>query len=232
MGIIRRVSDVMSANLNDVVDRFEDPERMLRHAVREMEASVSAATTAAARAVSHHKLLTRQRDQHAREAATWHERARQALARDDEAGARQAIVHKTKHARLAETLAEQADAVEANNRRLLDQLAAMNERLADARRRLVMLTARKRAADARRHIVSGSSLLNQHAAALQRFEQMAEKLEASDFEAEALYELQLSFRDELAHDLETTADEAEIEAELAALKRSQVGTDPAPGDDA
>ncbi|MEX0715394.1 MAG: PspA/IM30 family protein, partial [Planctomycetaceae bacterium] len=64
MRIFARISDIISANLNDVIDRFEDPEAMLKQAVREMEQALDSTTDAAAKAIASERLLVRQLDGH------------------------------------------------------------------------------------------------------------------------------------------------------------------------
>ncbi len=59
MRLFQRISDIIAANLNDLVDRFEDPEAMLKHAIREMETMIEEATGGAARAIAGERLLAR-----------------------------------------------------------------------------------------------------------------------------------------------------------------------------
>ena len=83
MGIFKRAGDIISANLNELVDKFEDPEKMLRQAIREMESSIATATTAAARSIAGEKILAKQQTQHCEQATQWRTRARSALAAGD-----------------------------------------------------------------------------------------------------------------------------------------------------
>jgi phage shock protein A len=59
MGIFRRFTDILSANLNDLIDRFEDPEKALRQAIREMEQAVTDALNSAAKVIANERLLTK-----------------------------------------------------------------------------------------------------------------------------------------------------------------------------
>ena len=71
MGIFRRTADIFAANLNDLVDRFEEPERMLRHALREMEALAGATSAAVARSIATEKVLAKSRAEHLTQADEW-----------------------------------------------------------------------------------------------------------------------------------------------------------------
>ena len=69
MRLFQRIGDIIAANLNDLVDRFEDPEVMLKQAIREMETMIEGATGGAARAIAGERLLARDLSDHERKAA-------------------------------------------------------------------------------------------------------------------------------------------------------------------
>ncbi len=215
MGLFHRFTDIVSANLNDLVDRFEDPEKMLRQAIREMEAAVDSALQSAARVVANEKLLAKQLNEHRRQAEHWHGRARQAVADADEPLARRALVRKAEHEQLIPALEDQHTATQAAGRKLRRQLDGMRAKLSEAKRKLATLSARKRAADARLTLATvGTSDLPD--AAFSKFDKMCQRVELAEAEADALAELR-GFDDgddELADDFA-----AEIDRQLAELKR-------------
>ena len=87
MRLFQRIGDIIAANLNDLVDRFEDPEVMLKQAIREMETMIEGATGGAARAIAGERLLARDLSDHEQKAASWRGRAEEAVVRgDDDAG--------------------------------------------------------------------------------------------------------------------------------------------------
>ena len=75
MGIFRRISDIVSANLNELTEEYEDPELMLKQAVREMEQSIADATQQTAKAMANEKTLTRELERNRQQADQWRERA-------------------------------------------------------------------------------------------------------------------------------------------------------------
>ncbi len=79
MRLFRRIGDIIAANLNELVDRFEDPEVMLKQAIREMETMIEDATAAAARAIASERLLARDLSDHEEKARRWHARAEEAV---------------------------------------------------------------------------------------------------------------------------------------------------------
>ena len=112
MRLFRRVGDIIAANLNDLVDRFEDPEVMLKQAIREMETMIEDATAAAARAIAGERLLARDLSDHEQKARRWQTRAEAAVRDGDDDLARQAIARVLEHQAMTLALAEQQSSAE------------------------------------------------------------------------------------------------------------------------
>ena len=112
MGIFRRVNDIISANLNDMVDAFEDPETMLRQAIRDMEVAIEEATASAATAIASGKMLQKELQDHEEQAIFWQERAERAVQASDDHLARQSLRRKHEHDTLVCALRDQASASE------------------------------------------------------------------------------------------------------------------------
>lgn len=220
MRLFRRVGDIFSANLNDLVDRFEDPEVMLRQAIREMDAAIESATAAAARAIAHERSLTRERDDHVRQASLWHIRAEESVADRDDDLARRALARKHEHDALAAALSENI----AEARRVGDDLRrrvdAMKAKHAEARRKLATLSARARTAEA------SKALRGVGRTGFARFERLRDRVDRAETEATVWAEL--------LHDggpeWEDRAAARNIEAELGAI-RQRVQPRPDPGRD-
>ena len=211
MGLFKRVNDIVTANLNELVDGFEDPEKMLRQAIREMEAALRSALDGAAKVIANEKLLTRQIDEHRRQAAAWRQRAETAVGADDDATARRALRRKAEHETLRAAMEDQLAAANIASGKLRRQIEAMRVRLAEARRKLLTLTARHRAAEARKRFVSDLGGVSIHDEAFGRFDRLSERIEQAEAEAEALVEL-------AGGEADDEASEPEIEVELQALK--------------
>jgi phage shock protein A len=223
MRLLRRVNAMLTANLNDLIDRFDDPEAMLRQAVREMDEAVAAATAAAARSIASETLLRHELDRRRERATVWQRRAEAAVERDDDALARQALARRREHDALAESLTNQLAAVTRVNVRLRARIDAMRLKRDEAARKLAMLTATHAVAKARQSLHSSGDAVQ--AGAFARFERLSDRVRLAEAEADALATLD----DEETSDLETgdldwriAAHETalEIEAELATLKRN------------
>ena len=212
MGIFRRVSDILSANVNELIDQFECPETMLKQAVREMETAIEKSMDAAARAIANRKLLEKQLEEHRRRADQWNNRAKQAVRESDDDRARRALARKADNEKLAAALGDHLAAADELSGRLRRQVDAMRVRLAEARQKLVTLVARNRAAEARRKFQINLGEATFDTGASGRFERMAGRIEQAEAEADALVEL--FHWDEV----DLAGASPEVEDELASLK--------------
>src|SRR2546427_7564787 len=104
MGVLQRVGDILSANIHDLVDRFEDPEKMLRQAIREMEALVQETMDGAAKSIATEKLLLKDLASEEHLAKQWEDKAERAVQAGDDPAARKALGRRMEHERLAKSL--------------------------------------------------------------------------------------------------------------------------------
>lgn len=148
MGMFHRVADILSANLNDLVDRFEDPEKMLKQAIREMESAMDESLDHAAKVLATAKLTRRQLNDELSRVVELDAVAETAVRANDEAQARQVLARRQEHQTLVEALQSEFDAAEACGQRLRRQINGMRIKMSDARRRLATLSARRRTTDA------------------------------------------------------------------------------------
>jgi phage shock protein A len=213
MGLLKRMSGLISANLNDLIEHCEDPEKMLRQAVRDMETALGQLMDGAARAIAHHKLLSRQLNEQREGALRCAKRAETAVARGDDESARNELLRKGEHQRLVDALSRQVVSADALGRRLRRRVTAMRIKLAEARRKLVDITARNRAVTAQRKFIEYLPDETGTGRASSNFERMCARVEQSEAETEAL--LELLGEPESLPPLDT-----EVEAELRALKEA------------
>jgi phage shock protein A len=214
MGLLKRLSDLLSANVNELLERYEDPELLLKQAIREMEAAVEAAMENAVKVVAEEKLLARQLSTEEAAAATWRERAAAAVRRKEDEAARTALLRKREHEAASAALAKHLEEAAKLGKSLRRQIESLRLQTDEARRKLVLLTARQRAATARQRLLREFSAAPVGEHAFQKFERLCRKVERNEAEADALAELS---GDTLAADCCSAAGD-EVEAELSALK--------------
>lgn len=105
MGIFSRTRDIIAANVTDLLDRAEDPAKMVRMIILEMEETLVEVRSAAARTIADQKEMRRNIAKLETVQANWAEKAALALSKDREDLAKAALVEKQKSAEMAERLA-------------------------------------------------------------------------------------------------------------------------------
>ena len=216
MGIFKRVGDILSANLNDMVERFESPETMLRQAIREMDAAVAKQMESTARVIADERLTDGELAKRREQSAELHARAREAVARRDDATARRCLTQRQEHEKLIAALDDQLTTVRSTGTKLRRQLDAMRVRRREAEQTLHLLIARDRAATARRQMAGAQQAGATDAVGFARFNRLRQKVERHEAETEALLELD-SAKDSV-NDVEPLHD-PEIEVQLLELKQ-------------
>lgn len=221
MGIFSRISDIISANLNDMVEGFEHPEKMLKQAVREMQTTIDQAMQSTAKTMAGEKIVKTELENNRTEARAWASRAETAVADGNDDLARKAIARKQEHEKLVTALEDQLAASQQTTQKLKRQLEAMRVKLAEAKRRLATLTARKHVADLRTKVSRVSTSVSPDTSAFAKFDRMREKVEMAEAEADAIRELGGEAMADVDLSLETDIDttDAAVEAELVELKK-------------
>lgn len=217
MGLFQRVNDIISANLNEMVEKFEDPETMLKQAIREMESSIAEARREVVQVMASEKLVSKNVADNQRQARAWEEQATRAMQAGDERLARKALTRKQEHGKVSAALKDQLSATTEASLTLRRQLEAMQAKLAEAKRRLGAFSARKKAAavNARlEHAVKDVQIDN---GAFEKFDRLRQKVERLEAEADALRELDTGAEPEA--DVETIDGDLGIDLELEALKK-------------
>jgi phage shock protein A len=223
MGLFQRISDIISANLNEMTENMEDPETMLKQAIREMEQSISDATHETAKVLANEKLMAKELANNEQQARDWQRKAEKAIDAGDDGLARKALTRKQEHQKLVTALRDQLSSAQDASRTLKHQLEGMQAKLSEAKRNLSTLSARKRAADFKRKMNTAPSVLEFSGAddAFSKFERMREKVERAEAEADALAELRGAADLSDADSVEFSSSNDDIDSELEALKKRQ-----------
>jgi phage shock protein A len=223
MGLFKRISDIISANLNEWTEQFEDPEKMLKQAIREMEESIGDVTGQTAKAMANEKTVTRELERNRVQSEQWRQRATQAVEAGDDDLARKALARKNEHQQLVAALEDQLASAREAAASLQRQLAGMKAKLAEAKRNLATLAARKRAADFRKKAECQAAGLTAEVDenAFAKFDRLRARVEQAEAEAEAVAELRALNVGATAEDLqEFPAEDLDVAAELAEMKQA------------
>ncbi|MDQ1266940.1 MAG: phage shock protein [Bacteroidota bacterium] len=215
MGIFSRISDIFKANVNDTLDKAEDPEKMLKQMVIEMEESINKATLGVSNAIANEKSLERKIEKSRRELSEWEERAMQALSAGREDLAKAALEKKAISERNVADLEPIYNQAKAASQKMRAQLDTLKSKLEEARSRQSTLIARSQAAKAQKQIAQTFSGVGSDA--FSKFDKFEGKIEKLESEAEAFEQLagdNKSLEDEFKK-LSTTSS---VDTELERLK--------------
>ncbi len=214
MGIFSRTRDIIAANFSDLLDKSEDPAKMIRIIILEMEETLVEVRASAARTIADQKEMRRHLGKLSNLQASWTEKAELALSKDREDLAKAALMERQKAADMADQLETELQVLDDALRASEEDIMKLQNKLRDARTKQNAIATRMETATNRvrmREMYAG----NRTAEAFSRFEQLDRRADEVEGYAEALGLGHVkSLEDEMA---ELKASE-KLDADLAALK--------------
>jgi phage shock protein A len=224
MGIFSRTRDIIAANFNDLLDKADDPEKMIRMIIFEMEETLVEVRASAARTIADQKEMHRHTVKLDQLQADWADKAQLALSKDREDLARAALVEKKKAADMAEQLKAEIAVLDDALRAYEVDIEKLQNRLREARSRQNAIAARLESAENR---VKLRTLLASERVdeAMARFDQLERRVDYAEGRADALGLADQSSKPSLADEIAALAGQDKIDEELEAMKRTLKGDD-------
>ena len=213
MGIFSRFADIVNSNINAILDKAEDPEKMVRLIIQEMEDTLVEVRSTSAKTLAEKKELTRRLETLTQQVNQWQEKAELALSKDREDLARGALLEKSKCNEAKESLERELGHVEEHIAKLQQEVSTLQEKLNDAKTRQKAILLRQRSAQSRLDVkktLDGNKVQD----ALDKFERYETKIDGLESQIES-YELG---QKTLSDEIEQLEKNEKIDDELSALK--------------
>jgi phage shock protein A len=218
MGIMDRMATVVRSNLNYLINKAEDPEKMLDQILIQMRQQLVEAKREVAVAIADEKRLGAQLEAELEQIREWERRATMAVQKGEDELAREALRRKADHEQIAIGYKKQWDAQKASTENLKNALRALSQKIEEAGRKKNLLVARQKRAEAQKHIHEVMTGLSD-TSAFESFDRMASKVEQTEAQANAAVEISQELSGETIEQrfraLESSTD---VEQELHALK--------------
>ena len=214
MPIFEKIRRIFNSNINDLLDRVEDPEKILNQLLEDMQHELKEVKIQVAAAIRDANRFEAQYKENLQNAEKWEKRAIVFIQNSDDVRAKEALRRKRAAAESADGFREQFEAQQQSVSVLKDGLATLEQKIEEAKQKRALLIARQRRAEAERTIhqtVSGIS----DSSALNAFDRIQDKVLDAEAEAEALSEMR---QPSLADEFDELDKKDEIDDELAKLK--------------
>ncbi|HKK50016.1 MAG TPA: PspA/IM30 family protein [Myxococcota bacterium] len=230
MGIFSKLSTLIKSNINDLINRAEDPEKMLNQIILDMRDQLAKAKREVAAAIADEHKLRGQLEDEFKQAKEWENRAMLAVKEGRDDLAKQALMRHQEHAGRAKQLDETWKAQSAETEKLRGSLRQLNEKIEEAKRKRNLLIAKQKRAQAQRKIHETMSGLSD-TSAFEAFNRMADKIEESERKSIAAAAINEDLTGDSLEDefkqLESGGAGGQVEGRLLELKR-QMGLLSAP----
>jgi phage shock protein A len=215
MGILERTSQILRANINDLLNRAEDPEKLLNQILRDMEDALEKGQAQVAEQIAQEKMIQADLAAAKKKAEEWDKKAELAVSKGADDLAREALRRQADYAEQVEIYEKQLDVQQKAVQKLKADLAALESKYQDARRSKDALIARAKRAAAQKEIVGAAAKLSavDYSSDLARMERRIQEQEARVAATEELKKTSVEEK------FEQLGADDEVEKKLAALKQ-------------
>jgi phage shock protein A len=221
MGIFDRIATLFKSNINDLISKAENPEKMLDQILVDMRNQLAQAKQQVASSIADEKRLKDQADAEYKAAQDWEDKAMLAVKQGRDDMAKQALLRHSESLTHANQLEETWNAQQATVEKLKNSLRDLNDKIEEAKRKKNLLLARQRSAQAQQRIAQTMSGMSEKSA-FEAFARMEEKIANNERQIKASVEIDEEFSgDRLQSDfkkLERVAGSASADQQLQALK--------------
>jgi len=221
MGIFDKLSRLIKSNINDLISRAENPEKMLNQVILDMRDQLANAKREVAAAIADERKLKSQLDEEVKQTRDWEQRAMLAVREGRDDLAKQALVRHQEHAERSTTIDQTWRSQASETEKLKGSLRQLNDKIEEAKRKRNLLIAKQKRAQAQRRIHETMSGLSD-TSAFEAFNRMADKIEEEERQSIAHAEVTEALGGDTLESeflrLEAGPGGADVEDQLLALK--------------
>ncbi len=214
MGIFDRFKRVVKSNLNDMISKAENPEKMLNQLIIDMNEQLIESKKSVASAIADEKKLEREMIQNQQQAEDWDGKARLALKAGKEDLAKEALLRKQEYDGMATQYKSQFDSQHAAVEKLKVSLRQLQQKIEEAQRKKNLLVARAKRAEAQKRIQATIGSMSD-SSAFEAFDRMSAKVDQIEAEADAMQEI----------DDMSGSEETDLNKQFAQLEKSDANAD-------
>jgi len=217
MAIFSRLSDLLKSNINDLIDRAEDPEKMVKQIIIDMEEQLQNAVQGLGSVMASEREMLKKLKESQDESKLWEGRARDALKSDNEELAKKAIDKKLEADTSVKQYQKMYDNISSQTEILREQVDLLKKKLTEARARQTMLIARDKVAEARKEVISAVGDLDS-SGAFAKMDKMEKKIAEKEAQADAAFDIS-GMDDEEDDEFEEMENKQAADDEMARLKK-------------
>ena len=216
MSIFTRLGDLLKSNINDLIDKAEDPEKMVKQIIIDMDKELVKSTQALGKAMASERQIEKQLNDAKAKSADWESKAKAAIAAGDQELARKAVAEKVKADENVAKFQQMYDTVAAQTAAIKTQVEELKSKLEDAKSRQAMLIARSQMADTQKDLAESLGGIGS-SNAFAKMDKMEERISRKEAEAQAFSDISGVSTASSADPFEDLEKNQKIEAELARL---------------
>lgn len=229
MGIFSRLSDLLKSNINDLIDRAEDPEKMVKQVIIDMQTELNKATQNYGKAKASERMAEKKYLEAQKISESWENKAKAALSQGNQELAKQALAKKVKADEDVVSYKDMYESISDQTEAIGNQVEVLRAKLEDAKSQQAMLIARSQMADTKKNLAKAAGGFDE-SSSYEKFQRMEDKISRKEAEADAFSEI-AGVDDDITDSFSKIETDAKVDAELQRLM-AEMGSTTAESDSA